>query len=162
MADSFSPEDEFWEFAAAIYGRPEVGERLLEWQDRRGANVNLVLLCLWAAGQGRRLDSAACARALAAIAGWHAAAVEPLRALRRRLKVEWGGLAKDVQATRSAILVAELEAERAEQVLMLMALGRWPKTAGPNRDPALARANLVAYLGNAAAVDIDDLLAAIG
>jgi uncharacterized protein (TIGR02444 family) len=162
VTDSFSPEDEFWDFAVRTYGIAGVGERLLDWQDGRGANVNLVLLCLWAAERGRRLDPAACARAFAAASGWHTAAVEPLRALRRRLKVEWAGLAQDVRPTRSAVLAAELKAERAEQGLMLAALAPWPAEAGADPGQALARINLLAYLGSAAEADIDALLAAIG
>ena len=135
---------------------------MLDWQDRRGANVNLVLLCLWAAGQGRRLSAHDCARALAAAAGWHAAAVEPLRGLRRRLKSDWSGLAADVEPARSAVLAAELASERAEQALMVGALAPWPGPAGRADDPAAARASLLGYLGSAAAAEVDSFLALIG
>lgn len=136
---------------------------MLDWQERRGANVNLALLCLWAAERGRSLDRAACDRAERAIAGWHAAAVAPLRGLRRRLKADWAGLARTAEPTRHAVLAAELEAERAEQALLLSALAPWPAPEA-RRSPIrpLARANLLAYLGSAAAAEIDALLDAVG
>lgn len=135
---------------------------MLDWQDRREANVNLVLLCLWAAGQGRRLEPANCTQALAAVAGWHAASIEPLRGLRRRLKSDWSGLVADIEPTRSAVLAAELAAERAEQALMIDALAPWPGKVQPGGNPKGARANLLAYLDSAAAAEIDSFLALIG
>ncbi len=135
---------------------------MLDWQDRRGANVNLVLLGCWAAGQGRRLPPGDCARALAAAAGWHAAAVAPLRGLRRRLKSDWSGLAADVEPARSAVLAAELASERAEQALMVAALAPWPVTQARGGNPEAARASLLGYLGSAAAAEIDSFLALIG
>lgn len=172
MSETLSPEDEFWAFALAIYARPGVAPCLLDWQDRRGANVNLALLCLWAAALGVRLDAAAFRRAEGACAGWRAAVLAPLRGLRRRLKVDWVGLAIDAATTRSAIQAAELEAERAEQALILTALAPWPAgdsalvkfgLANPGlANPGLAEENLIAYLGQDAAAEIAQLLANAG
>jgi uncharacterized protein (TIGR02444 family) len=154
--DPASP-DAFWEFAAGLYGSSGVAAQLLAWQDRQGANINMVLLCAWAGRHGRHLTPDDIARALAAAAGWRGAVIQPLRALRRRLKADWRSLAPDPEPARQAILAAELAAERTEQGLLLAALAPWPKaatraTATGETDTgsaALVRANLAAYLGDA-------------
>ncbi len=162
MPSATSPGEEFWDFSSAVYRRPGVAAQLLLWQDQAGANVNIALLCLWASTRGQRLDAAAFLQAKSAIAGWHAAAVEPLRGLRRRLKDQWAGLALDATATRQAVLAAELAAERAEQQLLVDSLAPWPDSCAADYQ-GLAAANLRGYL--AGAVDdkaIAELLCRIG
>ena len=81
--------------------------------------------------------------------GWSAGVTRPLRALRRRLKEDWRGLAAETEPPRQAILAAELEAERTEQGILLAALAPWPDP-NANELPDLPEANLRAYLGAAA------------
>ena len=80
------------------------------------------------------------ARALEAAAPWQEGIVNPLRAVRRRLKGRDGA---DVQALRARIKADELEAERLEQALLAETFPPGPGEASP----ALAAANLKAYLG---------------
>lgn len=153
--------DDFWAFSLRVYTVAGVPQRLLDWQESAGANVNLALACIWAAERGRSLRAPDLRRAQTGLAGWHTATVAPLRALRRRLKADWAGLAIDAEPARQAVLAAELEAERAEQALIVRALAPWPATPHARPNPALAAANLRTYLGSAAGADIRALLAAI-
>ena len=148
MSDSKSLEDEFWLYAGRIYARDGVAAILLDWQERRGANVNTVLLCLWSANRGRRLALGDFEAVAQAVAGWHAAATVPLRRLRQRMKVDWAGLAPNVEPTRQAILAAELQAERSEQAIMVRTLSPWSARVDL-ADEGLARQNLLTYLKNA-------------
>ena len=152
---------EFWVFAVALYGRPGVQAQLLRWQDNDGANVNLALLCVWAGRRGRGLDASDLRVARSAMAGWNAGVTGTLRSLRRRLKADWRGLACDVDPARQAILAAELEAERAEQHLMLAALAPWPDAIAGGTGNALAKRNLRLYLGAAATAAPASIIAAI-
>jgi uncharacterized protein (TIGR02444 family) len=139
----------FWRFSVDIYGRPGMRPLLLDCQDQGGANVNLMLLCIWAGEQGQKLDAKALNRAKSAVAGWSAAVTNPLRAQRRRLKQDWQELAPDVEPIRQAILAAELEAEKTEQALMIAALAPWPAPLESAAEQVLA--NLTTYLGSAMA-----------
>src|SRR5215212_8897734 len=79
----------FWRFSLALYARPGVAKALIALQDRSGRDVNRMLFALWAgAVRGLALDAQALAAAEAAIAGLRRETVEPLRALRRRLKTD--------------------------------------------------------------------------
>lgn len=154
------PTKEFWRFAVALYAHAEVRTCLLAWQEIHGANVNLALLCIWAGNQGRRLTAADLRRAEGTVCGWNAAVTKPLRILRQRLKADWRTLAPDAEPSRQAILAAELEAEKAEQALLLRALAPWRPAAPGNRE-ALIAANLAAYLGEAATAEPAASIAAI-
>lgn len=151
---------EFWDYAVALYVRPGVQEQLLHWQDKNCADVNLALLCVWAGSRGRALENADFRLASAATTGWNAGVTRTLRALRRRLKEDWHCLAENTEPARQSILAAELEAERTAQRLMLEALAPWP-AAPAGGSPALAEANLRAYLGAAATAAPASIIAAI-
>ncbi len=75
------PDNPFWDYASALYGRPQVEAACLELQRRHGLDVNLVLLCCWQASRGCALEPATLRRAKAAVASWQAEVVRPLRAL---------------------------------------------------------------------------------
>lgn len=123
----------FWEFSLTIYRRDGVPALCLDLQDRRGADVNILLFAAWAgAACGVRLDAAALARLDTAVAPWREGVVRPLRAVRRRVKGEDDGL----HARMKAI---ELEAERIEQDRLFALSGLNPGTPG---DRAMAFANL--------------------
>lgn len=136
----------FWSFSVELYGRPGVAPACLALQDRFGCDVNLLLFALWAARNGVALGAADFARLDAAVAPWRASVVEPIRALRRRLKAETldadPGLA---EACRQALLKAELEAERAAQELLARTLAVEAAATG-EMDRNRARANLENYL----------------
>jgi uncharacterized protein (TIGR02444 family) len=161
MGETRLLEDEFWEYAGAVYRRGGVSRILLDWQDHLGANVNAVLLCLWAANRGRALSVDDCAALRSAVAGWHAAAVVPLRELRRRLKADWSGLASEAERVRQAVFEAELAAERAEQAAMIRALAPWPNVGG-TASCHLARQNVLTYLETSDTAALADLMTLIG
>ncbi len=136
-----------WAFSVERYGRPGVAAACLRLQDETGADVNMVLACLWCARRGVAVgrDDMAALRAGAA-AGWHGSVVRPLRAARRAMKQPPPGLsAEPVEALRSLVKSAELEAERQEQLLLEAALAQLP-AADPSAAPLdLALANLSLY-----------------
>jgi uncharacterized protein (TIGR02444 family) len=141
------PEDAgeaFWRFSLALYARPGMAEALIALQDRAGLDVNLMLFALWAgAVRGVALDAAALAAAEAASAGLRRETVQPLRALRRRLKADPD---PDIRGFRQKILALELAAERRVQRRLAAEL------AGAERAEAdrlaTAEANLALYLGD--------------
>jgi len=142
----------FWGFATALYARPGVADLCLELQDQAGRDVNLILLCLWSGEVlGLSLDDWDLADLAKAVAGWNAAAVHPLRALRRSLK---GDAAADT--LRAKIGAAELEAERLAQRRLLAALPARP-TGTPSAE--LGFANLARYAGRPAALSLSAVLA---
>jgi uncharacterized protein (TIGR02444 family) len=111
-----------WDFAVAFYSRPGVREACLALQDRRRADV-IVLLALIHRGAAPGED--ALRQALAAIRPWQDAAIQPLRSLRRSLK-GWSfadsRATDEAESARQAIGAAERAAERAELSAFLHAL----------------------------------------
>jgi len=145
----------FWGFATALYARPGVADLCLDLQDEAGRDVNLVLLCLWAGEVlGLALDTGDLKNLAAAVKPWNAAAVHPLRALRRSLKGN-----AEADAVRVKIGAAELEAERLAQRHLLAALPA-RRTGIPS--PALGLANLRHYAGERAALSLAALTGAGG
>jgi uncharacterized protein (TIGR02444 family) len=112
-----------WRFSLAIYAKPGVPDALIGLQDRGGADVNLVLYCLWRGVSGRPTAAADIRAAVRATRGWQAGTVARLRVLRRALKttlscIDDRAVAAAVAALREQIKRAELDAERIEQTLL--------------------------------------------
>lgn len=112
------PNHPFWTFSLQLYKKKEVEQALLLLQYHYGLNANVILFCCWYSfnGQGA-LSQAKVRELLLRIRPWHERVVLPLRRLRDRLKpyvdrVKWA------KGVRQAILLEELEAEHAEQLLM--------------------------------------------
>ena len=143
---SARPADALWRFSLALYARPGVAAALLALQERAGADINLVLCALWLGCRGRRLDPAGLAAAEAAAAPVNAAAVTPLRRLRRELR---GADDADLRALRRRLLGLELAAERLVQA-RLAALAAEGTAAADGRPLELAAANLALALGDEA------------
>src|SRR5215510_7813899 len=96
-----SPESDLWRFSSDFYPLPGVAPALIALQDRDGLDVNLILFALWLGVVGRGpLDQANLAAAERAVRDIKTEIVEPLRALRRRLK---GKRDKDVQDLREGV-----------------------------------------------------------
>ena len=103
MAEAIEPSRcaALWRFSLAFYDRPGVPEALIALQDRAGLDVNLILFALWLGVSGRcRLSRAGLATAERAARPIRAEIVEPLRALRRRLK---GDPDADIQRLREGV-----------------------------------------------------------
>jgi uncharacterized protein (TIGR02444 family) len=135
----------FWRFSLKFYALPEVAPACLVLQDKAGADVNVLLFLLFLAETGRQVTGNDIARLDRTIHTWREGTVEPLRALRRRLKA---GI-PPISATRSEdlrhqIKRAELEAERIEQHALEAASETLIPASGVAR-AAAAEANLAAY-----------------
>lgn len=139
------PPSPFWDFSLAVYGRAGVAPACLDLQERRGADVNLLLFCAWLGTSGRgRIDDRDLDALTAEIGEWHETVVRHLRRLRVGLR---GGLAPApndlVQSLRARLQKVEIDAEHVEQVM----LTAWAAT----RPPAEADPGAAARLGDAAA-----------
>ena len=105
-----------WRFALTVYQKPGVSDACVLLQDRYGCNVTLLLFAAWAgAEQGVVLTADEMAAAVGTVDAWHGEVVEPLRAVRRRLK--HGPAPAPDKATgklRARLQAIEIEAERIE------------------------------------------------
>jgi uncharacterized protein (TIGR02444 family) len=159
---SESAADAFWRFSLARYAAPGVAAACLELQDRQGADVNLLLLALWLAECGHRLDGEAGTHLAEVAAYWQKPIVAPLRSARRHLKERLPGpQAEEIAEWRGKIAAAELAMERLEQRMLEQAVGP-VGSGGPDR--AAASGNLMALgLGRLVASEAwGDLLATVG
>ena len=133
-------ESPLWRFSLAGYRSPGVQDECLAVQERHGIDVNLLMLCAYAgAVEGAVLSASDIADALAASGAWHGNVVKALRQVRRTLKPRGAGehdpekwepvFGKDhaqnkgtfgqvVEALRTKVKGAELEAEQIEQAMM--------------------------------------------
>lgn len=110
MTDANQP---LWDWALAAYRAEGVPEACLSLQDAQGHNVPLLLWAAWMATTGRPLDPDTVEAACDAARAWDAAAVSPLRAVRRTLKKPLPDIEDAArEALRGQIKVAELAAER--------------------------------------------------
>ena len=139
-ADPSSRDSAFWRFSLRFYALPDVAPACLALQDEANVDVNLMLFLLFLAENGRAITRDDVARLDESIAPWRTGVVEPLRAIRRRLKSGIGEMPSE--GLRNMVKKIELEAERLEQ-------GRLEKSASTLGKPAArtdaARANLAAY-----------------
>src|SRR5258707_404043 len=106
----------FWSFSLQVYGKPGVAEACIALQDGLGLDVNLLLYCCWHGRAHRKLDEAGLRRAMAAVEGWQREVVQPLRAVRRRLKPGVPPItARECLALRRKVTDLEIESERVAQ-----------------------------------------------
>jgi uncharacterized protein (TIGR02444 family) len=144
-AEKLCDDEALWRFSVAFYARPGVSEALIALQDRAGCDVNLMLYALWlGVCRGSPLTREELASADRIARPIRSDIVEPLRALRRKLRADRDA---DVQRLREGVKALELAAEKIVQVR----LGRRARSAGSSADPAArvaaAHANLALYLG---------------
>ena len=140
--------EQFWEFSLTIYCRQPVATACLSLQDRRAADVNILLFACWLATQGCRLNESGFKAAMAAVEDWRTQLLEPLRRARRRLKKRFPEIGKpDKQSIIHAIMSAELECERLAQGKILFAAHSHLVTSDAATDyRELAEQSLKAYL----------------
>lgn len=79
-------ENPFWEYSLVYYSQPEVAQCCLEYQDRYGANVNILLLCCWLGSLGVLIKPKDLEQANLTIKSLDLHAVQPLRAARQFVK----------------------------------------------------------------------------
>ena len=145
-----SPDDEaLWRFSTTFYARAGVAEALIKLQDSAGFDVNLMLFALWSGLSGRnRFAAAQLAAADRAAGPIREELVEPLRALRRKLRSNPDA---DIQRLREEIKRLELAAERILQNRLACIAGMPDVDDDPASRVAAAEANLALYLGPEAA-----------
>ncbi len=160
-------DNPLWDFMVTTYKEPGVEKACLALQSRLGADVNMVMFCIWLAYRGA--GSANLARYLGAALklsrSWQSAMVEPLRTARNNLKdhIESTGMSGPAQqaavALRERIKASELEMEHME-TLALYALAPEGEDQGIGTSPAEckddARNNLTVYFA-AMGVKVDPL-----
>ena len=153
-----SPDDLLWTFALELYARPGAEPCLLALQDADGQNICFLIWALWMAATGRGADAATLAAGAGLARSWDAAAVAPLRDLRRKLKTSRAGGARRREALREGVRRLELQAER----MLLEMLQTASPEAGDSTQPAAeALTNAAAVFGGAATPDRLAALAAI-
>lgn len=156
------PDCAFWDFSLALYARPGVAPACLRLQARRGADVNLLLYCLWlGAEKARRLSRAEIDALRAQVRTIHDDVVRPLRQARTALKEMREATPFDtiVGTLRAAVKRHELDAEHLEQLLLAEIGTKVLIPGSPDSQPvAAAQANAEAYLAGLAshAPDADD------
>ena len=144
-AGKLCDDEALWRFSLTFFTRRCVSEALAALQDRAGCDVNLMLFALWLGVSGRsRLSEEKLAIADRIARPIGVDIVEPLRALRRKLKSDPD---VDIQRLREGIKTLELAAERLVQSHLARIAG-WPGSgADPTARAAAAHANLALYLG---------------
>lgn len=143
------PDHPFWDFSLDVYGRDGVAPACLALQERHGADVNVVMLCLWLGRAGHPpLEADTLADLTDRVADWHEEVVRGLRYIRRRLKEALGPVPDDLQkALRRRVKKIELEAEHIEQLVLAHGYNEDGSRQKPlAQRAATARDNLAAYL----------------
>jgi uncharacterized protein (TIGR02444 family) len=109
----------FWNFSLQLFAKPGVAPACVALQDGMGLDVNLLLYCCWHGRACRKLDEEDIRRAIASVEGWHRDVVQPLRAVRRRLKTGVPPItAGECEALRRKVNDLELESEHIAQVAL--------------------------------------------
>lgn len=105
--------ERFWVFALELYGQDAAREAFLRLQDRDGADVPMMLWCLWCGAEGQGISDEVMAEAIGFSAAWREQTVGPLRTLRRALKPGILGVQTALsEAARSKIATTEQAVER--------------------------------------------------
>jgi uncharacterized protein (TIGR02444 family) len=156
-------EHPFWDYALSVYGGDGVSAACIALQDRHTIDVNLLLLSLWTAHDGRPPLTPAQFDALFEVSvSWNEEIVCEIRQLRARLSSGYGavGEARRV-AVRNAALTLEIDCEHVEMLALAEILG------APLLDPvdppearSVAVSNMKAYFTRRAVVaDAEDFVA---
>src|SRR4029453_19462315 len=85
FSDMTLSAEDFWTFSVDFYGKQNVAKACLSLQDRRDADVNLLLLSAYLAVKGHVLDDTHLSIADGMTAGWRAAGLPHLPPGRRGL-----------------------------------------------------------------------------
>ena len=112
MAEKEAAE-QFWAFSLELYGQDTAREAFLRLQDRDGADVPMMLWCLWRGVEGHGIPEDVMAEAVEFSASWRQQAVEPLRKLRKAMKPGISGVQSALsEAARSKVAKTEQAVER--------------------------------------------------
>lgn len=146
-----------WQYSLHLYAQPAVSSACLRLQDESGADVNMILLLLFAATEGAQLSAQEVAALDQECSGWRETVIEPLRRIRRLIKTDELRAHCDVYGQVKA---AELLAERRHLLALAVKLERIFAEAQKRSPYEAAMLNLQAYapLRNAPADTLDALL----
>ncbi len=138
----------FWEFSLAFYAREPVGAACLSLQNRRGADVNILLLCCWLATLKLTIGEAGLKAAIEAVDDWRHKVLEPLRGVRRNVMDAPMEIAKaERRAIKDAVLAAELDSEHAAQARIVAVVAADVEPAEVGTIHSIASNMLETYLG---------------
>jgi uncharacterized protein (TIGR02444 family) len=110
--DETNSDDNLWSFSCSLYAKPCIEACCLDLQDRYGVNVTLLLWCLWLERRAVLLTQETLLGALALVDPWDRHYVQPLRKIRRDLKLEFDQGLDRVLLFKQKISEAELLAEK--------------------------------------------------
>ena len=146
--DAALSPDGFWEFSLAFYAREQVGAACLSLQDRRGADVNILLLCCWLSTLKLTIDEGGLRSAVEAVADWRRDVLEPLRAVRRQAVNAPMEIDKaERRAIKEGLLAAELDCEHAAQARIVAVVAGDVEPAEVGTIHSIAGNALETYLG---------------
>ncbi|MFP4146351.1 MAG: TIGR02444 family protein [Halorhodospira sp.] len=113
--------ERLWRFAEDVYARPGVEAACLKLQARYGLSISLLLAAVWSGLEGHgRLGVSSAEGAIRRGQEWDREVIDPLRALRRHLKLHPPhDLVDETRELRKQLIAAELRAEAIEQRLFL-------------------------------------------
>lgn len=105
------PAQEFWNYSVKLYSVPGVANACLSLQDSHDIDVNLLLFACWYGETYGNFSPAILQQALSFSQPWRKQVVQPLRNVRRWLKLQ----ATPEEALRKEVKRIELEAEQVQQ-----------------------------------------------
>ena len=110
----------FWDFSLQVYGKRDLADILLWFQDECQMDINLVLYCCWAGvSLTPKVSPTEMTLIRRTVNRWQSEIVQPLRFLRQTLKADSRGISTDgVEDLRAIIQQAELNAERLQQDIL--------------------------------------------
>lgn len=120
--------DDLWAFALAFYAQPGVETACLELQ-AAGADVCLLLACIWLEHRGAACDEARLKQLTTISDDWRARVVAPLRNLRQSWRQQ-AVLDDELADLRTRIKKLELDAEQVQLRRLQSAAQQWPAGGG--------------------------------
>ena len=138
-------DNPFWRFSLAVYAAPGVADECLALQDTRGVDVNVLLFCAWLGSRRVVLTQEHLVVIESAVRPWRERVVQPLRGLRRDIKVRPDAAHESIAALRKDVAALELRAEQIEQA-MLHEMAHAMEPAGTASAESAIRHNILLLL----------------
>lgn len=137
-------DQNLWDFALEFYAHPEVSSTCLLLQDQYNVNVCLLLGLCWLDAKNYSLSHEEYVELTAYIHPWTTDVIEPLRLMRRTLKLPFMNFALDESQLqlRNTIKQAELLAEKK----VLLEIEAWIRQQTRSLDVTAASSNVEHYL----------------
>lgn len=134
--------DLFWDFSVALYETEDVKIHCLKLQDQLGLDVNIILLLCWlSSSKYGSLDKEIIEKLCQISLTWQKNILSPMRMVRKNV----GGISgRDSRHVYKSLLQSELQAERAEQAVLIQCLDGHliNKVANKTKDHLIENMNL--------------------